>query len=129
MRAVVLRGSGVTLEKDYPDPTPKPDEALIRPLLCGVCNTDLELARGYMGFSGVLGHEFVGVVEEAPDKGLIGKRVAGEINCPCGECQFCMGGLGTIAPTAPCLESPGGTEFSPTVSPCQCKTFTSSRIR
>lgn len=61
--------------------------------LAGICNTDLELARGYMGFSGVLGHEFVGVVERSEDAALLGKRVVGEINIACGKCACCRDGL------------------------------------
>jgi alcohol dehydrogenase len=74
---------------------PKPEadgEALIRVSLSGICNTDLEIARGYAGFEGTLGHEFVGVVERAPDAGLVGKRVVGEINAGCGLCELCRGG-------------------------------------
>jgi len=67
-------------------------EALVRVLLSGICNTDLEIARGYAGFSGTIGHEFVGVVEEAADDRLIGKRVVGEINAGCGRCDLCRGG-------------------------------------
>jgi len=68
-------------------------EALIRVLKSGICNTDLEITRGYAGFSGTIGHEFVGVVECACDKPeLIGKRVVGEINAGCGACELCVGG-------------------------------------
>lgn len=67
-------------------------EALIRVTLSGVCNTDLEIARGYANFEGTLGHEFVGVVERAPDAGWVGKRVVGEINAGCGRCDLCRGG-------------------------------------
>src|SRR6185369_11184653 len=67
-------------------------EALVRVLLSGICNTDLEIARGYAGFSGTIGHEFVGIVEEAADDRLIGKRVVGEINAGCGRCDLCRGG-------------------------------------
>ncbi|HEX8353874.1 MAG TPA: alcohol dehydrogenase catalytic domain-containing protein [Pyrinomonadaceae bacterium] len=68
-------------------------EALVRVLLAGVCNTDLEIARGYAGFEGTLGHEFVGVVERAPGApDLEGARVVGEINAGCGRCQWCRGG-------------------------------------
>lgn len=66
-------------------------EALVRVLLSGICNTDLEIARGYAGFKGTLGHEFVGVVEEASE-GLVGQRVVGEINAGCGECDLCQAG-------------------------------------
>lgn len=67
-------------------------EALVRVLLSGICNTDLEIARGYAGFKGTLGHEFVGVVEESPDDTLLGQRVVGEINAGCGECELCRKG-------------------------------------
>jgi threonine dehydrogenase-like Zn-dependent dehydrogenase len=68
-------------------------EALVRVTLSGVCNTDLEIARGYAGFSGTLGHEFVGVVEEARGaEGLVGRRVVGEINAGCGRCALCAAG-------------------------------------
>jgi threonine dehydrogenase-like Zn-dependent dehydrogenase len=65
-------------------------EAVVRVALSGVCNTDLEIARGYAGFRGTIGHEFVGVVESAPDApGLAGRRVVGEINAGCGRCALC----------------------------------------
>jgi len=64
-------------------------EALVRMTLAGICNTDIEIARGYAGFSGTLGHEFVGVVEESPDRSQIGRRVVGEINTGCGQCDLC----------------------------------------
>ena len=68
-------------------------EALIRVLKSGICNTDLEIVRGYAGFSGTIGHEFVGVVERADDNPeLIGKRVVGEINAGCGVCDLCRKG-------------------------------------
>ena len=74
---------------DKPD---RADEVLVRVLLSGVCNTDLEIARGYAGFNGTIGHEFVGVVEESSDSTLIGRRVVGEINAGCGDCDLCRGG-------------------------------------
>lgn len=67
-------------------------ETLVRVLLSGICNTDLEIARGYAGFKGTIGHEFVGVVEDAADSTLIGHRVIGEINAGCGECSLCRSG-------------------------------------
>ena len=67
-------------------------EALVRVLLSGICNTDLEIARGYAGFNGTIGHEFVGVVEESSDRLLVGRRVVGEINAGCGKCELCRGG-------------------------------------
>ena len=65
-------------------------ETLVRVLKSGICNTDLEIVRGYAGFSGTIGHEFVGVVENSADKNLIGKRVVGEINAGCGVCGWCV---------------------------------------
>lgn len=65
-------------------------EALVRVLLSGICNTDLEIARGYAGFKGTIGHEFVGVMDG--DGPLSGQRVVGEINAGCGECQLCQSG-------------------------------------
>jgi threonine dehydrogenase-like Zn-dependent dehydrogenase len=67
-------------------------EALVRVLLSGVCNTDLEIARGYAGFKGTIGHEFVGIVEEASEQSLLGQRVVGEINAGCGKCELCRAG-------------------------------------
>src|SRR5687767_334839 len=66
------------------------DEALVRVLLSGICNTDLEIARGYAGFKGTIGHEFVGVMDG--DGPLSGQRVVGEINAGCGECELCQSG-------------------------------------
>lgn len=68
------------------------DEALVRVLLSGICNTDLEIARGYAGFNGTIGHEFVGVVEKSDDRKLVGRRVVGEINAGCGHCDLCRAG-------------------------------------
>ena len=65
------------------------DEALVRVTMAGICNTDLEIVRGYASFNGTLGHEFVGIVEESPDKSQIGRRVVGEINAGCGHCDLC----------------------------------------
>src|SRR5438105_15439563 len=68
-------------------------EALVRVTLSGICSTDLEIVRGYAGFEGTLGHEFVGVVERADDRSeLVGKRVVGEINAGCGRCGLCRSG-------------------------------------
>jgi threonine dehydrogenase-like Zn-dependent dehydrogenase len=68
------------------------EEALVRVHLSGICNTDLEIARGYAGFKGTIGHEFVGVVEESPGDKLLGQRVVGEINAGCGKCGLCAAG-------------------------------------
>jgi threonine dehydrogenase-like Zn-dependent dehydrogenase len=68
------------------------DEAVVRVLLSGICNTDLEIARGYAGFKGTIGHEFVGAVEESSNSKLVGQRVVGEINAGCGKCKLCRAG-------------------------------------
>lgn len=73
--------------------------ALIRPILMGICNTDLELQRGYYGFAGVPGHEFVGEVVEADTKDWVGKRVVGEINLACGVCAWCRRDMGRHCPS------------------------------
>ena len=80
MKAVILADQ-LGMIQDHPLPKLDVTEALIRPTLVGICNTDLELVKGYMGFRGILGHEFVGVVEECSDPTWLGKRVVGEINC------------------------------------------------
>ena len=67
-------------------------EATVRVALSGICNTDVEIMRGYAGFQGTIGHEFVGVVESAPDEALLGRRVVGEINAGCGRCPLCLSG-------------------------------------
>jgi threonine dehydrogenase-like Zn-dependent dehydrogenase len=98
MRALII-DNGLRFEKDYPTPTPRSGEALVRVLQAGVCNTDLELVKGYMQFSGVPGHEFVGVVEQAVGhEELIGQRVTGEINAACGVCETCRANRPTHCP-------------------------------
>jgi len=86
MRALVFK-DGLSYHDDYPVPTPSANEALIRVRYAGICNTDIEILKGYMGFSGIPGHEFAGVVEDCPEKELIGRRVVGEINIGCGGCH------------------------------------------
>ncbi|MBX2851637.1 MAG: alcohol dehydrogenase catalytic domain-containing protein [Phycisphaeraceae bacterium] len=99
MRALVLDESGLGLDERRHEPVVgdlPPGEVLIRPTRMGVCSTDLELCKGYMAYEGVLGHEFVGVVEAVckdVDKAWVGRRVVGEINCVCGQCDMCKGGL------------------------------------
>jgi threonine dehydrogenase-like Zn-dependent dehydrogenase len=88
MRALVFDGEPRVV--DRPAPVPAQGEALVRVLAAGICNTDLEIIKGYMGFHGVLGHEFVGIVERAPSPQWVGKRVVGEINCVCHTCQYCQ---------------------------------------
>ena len=84
--------------RDVPVPDRPPGFALIRMLCAGICNTDLELQRGYYGFAGVPGHEFVGEVVEADTAELIGRRVVGEINLNCGACEWCRMDLGRHCP-------------------------------
>jgi threonine dehydrogenase-like Zn-dependent dehydrogenase len=80
----------VVSEKPVPE---NKAEALIRVLKSGICNTDLEITRGYAGFEGTIGHEFVGLVERADDRpDIVGKRVVGEINAGCGTCERCKTG-------------------------------------
>ena len=94
MRALVFNNK-LELKQDFKKPTPKENEALIKVKLVGICNTDYEITKGYMGYNGILGHEFVGVVEEinGKDKSLLGKRVVGEINLGCKNCDWCAKGL------------------------------------
>jgi threonine dehydrogenase-like Zn-dependent dehydrogenase len=94
VRAIVLNNHVEVLD-DRPSPTPAPGEVLVRVVRAGVCETDLQLIKGYMGFRGVLGHEFVGVVESGP---MAGRRVVGEINCACWTCATCRKGLNTHCP-------------------------------
>jgi len=81
-----------------PQPRRREGDALIRLLCAGICNTDLELLRGYYGFSGTPGHEFVGEVVGADDPNLLGRRVVGEINLACRRCDWCKRGLGRHCP-------------------------------
>ena len=76
-------------EIEKPEPG---QEALVRVLLSGICNTDIEIARGYAGFKGTIGHEFVGIVEEGEDNSVVSQRVVGEINAGCGSCELCQAG-------------------------------------
>ena len=88
-----LRFNGqLQLMSDHPEPALLPGEALIRPHLVGICNTDIEITRGYLGFRGVLGHEFVGSVVACHDRSWIGRRVVGEINAACRRCAVCARG-------------------------------------
>ena len=91
MKALRVKDHNVQLA-DIPTPGQN-GEALVRVVRSGICNTDLEIIRGYAGFDGTIGHEFVGVVERADDSsGLVGKRVVGEINVGCGKCELCVAG-------------------------------------
>ena len=88
MRALVFNGDTLNVE-ERPVPVASEGEALVRVAWAGICNTDLEIARGYMGFQGVLGHEFVGTVEKGPASWQ-GRRVVAEINFGCGRCAECV---------------------------------------
>jgi threonine dehydrogenase-like Zn-dependent dehydrogenase len=96
MKAIVF-DKELKLDNNYEKPVPKKGEALVKVKLAGICNTDYEITKGYMGYKGVLGHEFVGVVEDVndEDKSLVGKRVVAEINYGCHDvnCEWCNKGL------------------------------------
>jgi len=93
MLALRFDGSAPHVEKiDVPEP--QRGEALVRVRRAGICSTDLEIAKGYMGFHGTLGHEFVGEVIAHPDDSWVGRRVVAEINLACGSCERCAQGLG-----------------------------------
>lgn len=94
MKGLWLEDRTLQLRDDLPLPEPKPEEARVRVLQAGVCNTDLELIRGYYPYTGILGHEFVGIVEAIPAATettlAVGQRVVGEINAACGTCHYCQ---------------------------------------
>jgi alcohol dehydrogenase len=92
MRALVFNKT-LAFQPRHPDPAATDGDALIRVRQAGICSTDLEIVKGYMGFAGILGHEFVGEVVQSFDKDLVGQRVCGEINVVCGRCDLCLSGL------------------------------------
>lgn len=94
MKGLWLENNQLQLRTDIPIPEPPAGEALVRVLCAGICNTDLELIKGYYPYTGIIGHEFVGVVEQGPEH-LINQRVVGEINAACGYCRFCRSGQPT----------------------------------
>ncbi|MEI7662522.1 MAG: alcohol dehydrogenase catalytic domain-containing protein [Bacteroidota bacterium] len=96
MKALFFDGSLKMVE--VPAPTAKSDEVLIRVLYSAICNTDLEITRGYMNFTGIPGQAFVGEVVSGSGR-LSGQRVVGEVNCPCGECFLCKSGRKRHCPT------------------------------
>src|SRR3979411_1000709 len=98
MLSVRLEDGRVEVQ-EVPRPPRPPGFALIRMLCAGICNTDLELQRGYYGFEGTPGHEFVGKVVESENRDLAVRRVGGEINLACGTCDWCGRGLGRHCPT------------------------------
>ena len=88
MKATFFDGKQMIFDNNYPDP--KFNETLVQVNLAGICGTDLEILNGYMKYSGILGHEFVGTVVKSNNPNLIGKRVVGEINAGCTKCDFCI---------------------------------------
>ena len=97
MKALYFDGA-LRLIEEYPKPERGPGEALIKVSLAGICNTDIEITRGYMEFQGVPGHEFVGTVEQSEHANLVGRRVVGEIYCACDTCEYCAGGMSNHCP-------------------------------
>ncbi len=93
MKGLYFDGSRLAYREDLPEPLPREGEALIAVQAAGICRTDQEILAGYMHFHGIPGHEFVGTVLASDDAELVGKRVVGEINCPCGGCELCRLGL------------------------------------
>lgn len=90
MKAIVYENGTARFVTDYPKPVPAAGESLVRIQLAAVCNTDREILRGYRrSFSGVMGHEFVGIIEQSDNPDMIGKHVVGELNINCGECLYC----------------------------------------
>jgi 2-desacetyl-2-hydroxyethyl bacteriochlorophyllide A dehydrogenase len=95
MKALWLEDGALSVH-EVETPRPGPGEALVRVRLSGICGTDLELVRGYYPFTGIIGHEFVGDVVEAPDDpSWVGARAVGEINAACGFCEQCAEGRPT----------------------------------
>ena len=103
MKALHWNGSQLRLDSAYPtpglagEPASEKPTAVVKIHLAGICSTDLQIFKGYMGFTGVAGHEFVGNVSEGPSS-LVGKRVVGEINFACGNCDLCGRGLSRHCP-------------------------------
>jgi alcohol dehydrogenase len=97
MKAVILNSGQISIQ-ELPIPRRLPQYSLLRLLVGGICNTDLELLAGYYGFSGTPGHEFVAEVVESDTPGLVGKRVVGDINLACTHCEWCRKGLGRHCP-------------------------------
>ncbi len=97
MLAIHLENGAVSV-REVPVPRRPPGHALLKTLVAGICNTDLELQRGYYGFAGTPGHEFVAEVVECDRAELLGRRVVGEINLPCTHCPWCCRGMGRHCP-------------------------------
>lgn len=93
MKGIYFDGQGAIYREDLPMPVPGQEESLIRILYAGICNTDREVLRGYRpDFKGVMGHEFVGIVEKSSEPFWTGRRVVGELNAGCGHCIYCRTG-------------------------------------
>jgi threonine dehydrogenase-like Zn-dependent dehydrogenase len=97
MSGLWLEEMSLSFRTDLPVPEPPEGEALVRVIRAGICSTDLELLRGYYHYTGIPGHEFVGLVESGPGD-LEGRRVVGEINAVCGKCPACRAGRGNHCP-------------------------------
>ena len=97
MKATFFDGKQMILDENYTNP--EFNETLVRVSLAGICGTDLEILDGYMQYKGILGHEFVGVVEKSTNSDIIGKRVVGEINAGCGNCNSCIKGMERHCPS------------------------------
>jgi len=97
VKATYFDGKQIILDENFPDP--QSDETLVRVNLAGICGTDLEILDGYMEYTGILGHEFVGTVEKSRNPTMVGKRVVGEINAGCGKCDSCMSGMQRHCPS------------------------------
>ncbi len=90
MKALYFDGKNLVYTENYKKPELTKGHSLIKVILSAICNTDREIIKGYRpNFRGVLGHEFVGIVEQSDDESLIGKRVVGELNEGCGNCIYC----------------------------------------
>ena len=97
MKATFFDGKQMIFDNNYPDP--EFNETLVQVNLAGICGTDLEILNGYMKYTGILGHEFVGTVVKSKNSDLIGKRVVGEINAGCTKCDFCIRGMERHCPS------------------------------
>jgi threonine dehydrogenase-like Zn-dependent dehydrogenase len=95
MKALFFDGQILHFIENYCKPEPEENHALVKVLLAGICATDVEITRGYKSFTGIPGHEFVGIVEEVNGayQSLVGKKVVGEINIGCGTCEYCTQGM------------------------------------
>ena len=97
MKATFFDGKQMIFDNNYPDP--EFNETVVQVNLAGICGTDLEILDGYMKYTGILGHEFVGTVVKSKNSDLIGKRVVGEINAGCTKCDFCIRGMERHCPS------------------------------